>query len=143
MAILSTPLQYLQSIPTTTRWFSAATLAFSLGYLILLSPQPAPALLFVPESSIFYPWSFLTSGIVEPSIIGVRRSYFTEVVLLTDILQLIVTLVCVPPFLGYLERVWGSMETLKFILVTLVIPNFMTFAVCWIEYLILAAPSVM
>ena len=50
--------------------------------------------------------------------------------------QLILSLVFVPVSLRYLERLWGAIETLKFILVVTAIPNVISFAANWLEFLI-------
>ena len=125
MAILSTPLQILESIPTTTKWFTAATVVSSLGYLIFISPQSAPYLYMVPGNSLFYPWTFATAGLIEPSYIGVRIGRFTIhcdiwiTLTLFSHLKLIFTVIFTPASLRYLERLWGPIETLKFIAITL------------------------
>lgn len=49
-------------------------------------------------------------------------------------LQLFFTLLFVPVSLRYLERLWGSIETLKFILVTITISNIISFVVNWLEF---------
>ncbi|KAG6333070.1 hypothetical protein ID866_6021 [Astraeus odoratus] len=103
MAILSTPLQYLTSIPPVTRGFTLATLAASSLYLWIWWTTEAayiPYLTLVPGSSLFYPWTFVTSALVE-----------------VTILELVFSLIVVPPSLRYFERLWGTIETLKFILV--------------------------
>ena len=75
MAVLSSPLQIISSTPVTTRSFTAATVGFSLLYLLLEwqsgTPHPAPYLTLIPGASIFYPWTFVTAGLVEQSIIEV------------------------------------------------------------------------
>ncbi|THH11605.1 hypothetical protein EW145_g529 [Phellinidium pouzarii] len=123
MAILSSPLQLISSTPVTTRSFTAATLGFSLLYYLLRwhdsKPYSTPYLTLIPGESIFYPWTLVTAGLVE--VTG---------------LELILTLVFVPVSLRYFERLWGSLETLKFILVTTAVPNFMSFVVNWVEYLV-------
>jgi hypothetical protein len=43
-------------------------------------------------------------------------------------------MIFVPPSLRYLERLWGSIETLKFIVVSIGIPNLIAFAFNWIEF---------
>jgi hypothetical protein len=43
----------------------------------------------------------------------------------------------VPASLKYLERVWGSVEILKFIIVTVVASNIIAFGLNWIEYMVL------
>jgi hypothetical protein len=46
-----------------------------------------------------------------------------------------VTLIVIPPSLRYLERLWGATETLKFIIVPLLVSNIIAFAFNWIEYM--------
>ncbi|EGN93153.1 hypothetical protein SERLA73DRAFT_190033 [Serpula lacrymans var. lacrymans S7.3] len=120
MAILSTPLQYLSSIPPVTRAFTAATICVSSLYFWIQWTGDTiyvPYLTLVPGSSLFYPWTFATSALVEVSFI-----------------ELIVTLLFVPPSLRYFERLWGAIETIKFIVVCVTIPNIIAFAFNWIEY---------
>ncbi|KIJ22090.1 hypothetical protein PAXINDRAFT_95520 [Paxillus involutus ATCC 200175] len=120
MAILSTPLQYLTSIPPVTRAFTAATLAASSLYLWIwwtTGTTYTPWLTLVPGSSLFYPWTFATSALVEVSI-----------------LELLVTMAVIPASLRYLERLWGTVETLKFIVVCVTAPNLIAFAFNWIEF---------
>lgn len=40
----------------------------------------------------------------------------------------------VPISLRYLERIWGSIETIKFIVVTITFSNIIVFGFNWIEY---------
>lgn len=40
----------------------------------------------------------------------------------------------VPISLRYLERIWGSIETIKFIVVTITFSNIIAFGFNWIEY---------
>ncbi|KAH7886121.1 eukaryotic integral membrane protein-domain-containing protein [Phlebopus sp. FC_14] len=120
MAILSTPLQYLNSIPPVTRGFAAATLAASSLYLWFwwtTGSTYAPYLTLVPGSSLFYPWTFASSALVE-----------------TSILELAITMTVIPMSLRYFERLWGTMETLKFIIVCVTMPNIIAFAFNWIEF---------
>jgi len=44
-------------------------------------------------------------------------------------------MVFVPAALKYLERLWGAVETMKFILVSIVISNIIAFGLNWIEFL--------
>nr|BDS00033.1 hypothesis protein 2 [Mycoleptodonoides aitchisonii] len=79
MAVLSfAPLQFVASIPPATRAFTAVTIAFSLLYYFLAWTSnddfSVPYLVLVPGSSIFYPWTFLTSAFVETNVIEVRVS---------------------------------------------------------------------
>lgn len=50
-------------------------------------------------------------------------------------MQLVISLVVVPPSLRYLERLWGTVETIKFIFVPLIISNIIAVAFNWIEYM--------
>ncbi|KAG8219508.1 eukaryotic integral membrane protein-domain-containing protein [Butyriboletus roseoflavus] len=120
MAILSTPLQYLTSTPPVTRGFAAATIsATSLYFWIWWSTGSVyiPWLTLVPGSSLFYPWTFATSALVELTII-----------------ELLVTMAVIPASLRYFERLWGTLETFKFIVVCVTVPNLIAFAFNWIEF---------
>ena len=80
MAVLSlAPIQFISSIPLTTRIFTAATLMFTALYYFLLFAHDegftAPYLVLIPGASAFYPWVFFTSALVETSIIEVRSVY--------------------------------------------------------------------
>ncbi|TBU49924.1 eukaryotic integral membrane protein [Dichomitus squalens] len=128
MAVLSlAPLQFVASIPPTTRAVTAATIVLSLLYYFLLwtgdETFSAPYLVLVPGSSIFYPWTFLTSAFVE-----------------STIFELIFSLIVIPASLRYLERLWGSIETAKFVVVTIVASNIIAFVANWLEYLLFRAP---
>jgi len=121
MAILSTPLQYLASVPVVTRAWAAATIVFSSFYFWITwktHNYDTPYITLVPGSSVFYPWTFLTAALVE-----------------TSIVELSITLIVIPASLRYLERLWGTIETLKYIVVTVVVSNFIAFAFNWIEFL--------
>ena len=75
MTILSSPVQYVVSTPPVTRAFAAATVVLSLLYYWISwtsnDQSAAPYLILVPGTSVFYPWSFLTAGLVETSLIEV------------------------------------------------------------------------
>jgi len=121
MAILSSPIQFLASVPPVTRAWTTATIVSTLLYFYVAhtTQNPyVPYLTLVPGSSLFYPWTFLTSGLVEVSLI-----------------EFIITLLVVPPSLQYLERLWGTIETLKLLAATLVVSNIIAFAFNWIEYI--------
>jgi len=127
MAVFS-PIQLVASIPPVTRFFTAATASLSLFYLYLQwkneATYPIPYLTLVPGSSLFYPWTFFTSVFVE-----------------TTIYELIFTLIVIPPCLRYLERLWGAVETIKFIVVTVTFSNIIAFGLNWIEYAVLRNAS--
>ena len=64
-------------IPPATRALAIATIVSSVFYYTLLwrigdAASFAPYFFLVPGSSLFYPWTFLTSAFVESSIIEVR-----------------------------------------------------------------------
>jgi hypothetical protein len=74
MAILSSPLQYLAAVPPVTRAWTAATVVSTLFYFWVAwktHNDYAPYITLVPGSSIFYPWTFLSSALVETTIIEV------------------------------------------------------------------------
>lgn len=140
MAILSSPLQIIASTPITTRSFTASTVGFSLLYYLLRwlnnKPSAAPFITLVPGESIFYPWTFVTAGLVEVTLIEVFLCGSCLDCFLTECPQLVLTLVFVPVSLRYLERLWGAIETLKFIVVVTAIPNVISFALNWLEFLV-------
>ncbi|KAI0803331.1 eukaryotic integral membrane protein-domain-containing protein [Irpex lacteus] len=128
MAVLATaPLQFIASIPPVTRAFTALTVVSSLLYYWLWWTSSGnfsvPWLVLEPGSSIFYPWTFVTSAFVE-----------------TTIIELAFTLITIPASLRYLERLWGAAETLKFIVVTIAVSNIIAFGLNWIEYFVLRSP---
>ncbi|KIP05346.1 hypothetical protein PHLGIDRAFT_128965 [Phlebiopsis gigantea 11061_1 CR5-6] len=128
MAVLSTsPLQFVASIPLVTRVFTAATIIASLLFYWLWwtgdGEFSVPYLVLVPGSSLFYPWTFVTSALVE-----------------TGVLELLFTLLVIPASLRYLERLWGAVETIKFIVVTVGVSNIIAFGLNWIEYFVLRSP---
>ncbi|KAH9898217.1 DUF1751-domain-containing protein [Cubamyces lactineus] len=129
MAILSSaPLQFVASIPPATRAITAATVVLSfLYYFLRFTGSNTPALswlILIPGSSIFYPWTLLTSAFVESTII-----------------ELIFSLVVIPPSLRYLERLWGAIETLKFVAVTITVSNIIAVGLCWLEYMVFKNPD--
>ncbi|KAF8460978.1 DUF1751-domain-containing protein [Russula ochroleuca] len=123
MAVFS-PVQLIASVPPLTRFFTVATVSISLFYLYLQwksdATYPLPYLTLVPGTSLFYPWTFFTSVFVE-----------------TTIYELVFTLICIPPCLRYLERLWGAVETLKFIAATVIFSNIIAFGLNWIEFAVL------
>lgn len=128
MTILSSPLQYVQAVPPVTRAFTAATVVFSLLYYWLqwqtVDGSFPPYLVLVPGTSIFYPWSLFTAGLVESSLI-----------------ELIISLICIPPSLRYFERLWGTVETVKFIVVTITASNVIAGGMHWIEFILFRSPA--
>ncbi|KAF8516113.1 DUF1751-domain-containing protein [Hysterangium stoloniferum] len=124
MAILSSPLQWVLSTPPATRLFAALLIVSSGIYYWLQwqagAPTQIPYFTLVPGISWMYPWTLLTSSFVERSVIGLAFS-----------------LISVPVSLRYLERLWGTLETFKFIGIVLIVSNIVTLVVSWIEYFVL------
>ncbi|KAM0720011.1 hypothetical protein Q7P37_004146 [Cladosporium fusiforme] len=79
--------------------------------IYLTSPRWAiPYLVLVPTKSIIFPWTFLTSALIENNIVSLLISS------------------AVVYFGGkYLERAWGGQEFIKFTLFVTMIPNILTF----------------
>lgn len=69
-----------------------------------------PYLTLIPQLSLVYPWTFVTTTLVESNV-------FTLGIAATTIFQ------------GgrYLERAWSSAEFAKFLLVVSLVPNVLTF----------------
>ena len=88
MALLGTPLQTLASIPPATRALALLLVVLSSAYQYLRYVDPSqnpasafPYLVLVPGSSLWYPWTIITSSFVEVTIIEVR-SWFTHLLCL-------------------------------------------------------------
>lgn len=71
-----------------------------------------PYLNLIPQLSLTYPWTFLTTTLVESNVFTLAIAAFTL-------------------YNGgkYLERAWSSREFGKFLLVTSLVPNVLCFAV--------------
>lgn len=69
-----------------------------------------PYLNLIPQLSLAYPWTFLTTTLVENNV-------FT------------LTIACLTLYHGgrYLERAWSSREFAKFLLITALVPNLFCF----------------
>ncbi|KIY51290.1 DUF1751-domain-containing protein [Fistulina hepatica ATCC 64428] len=117
---LFNPVLFISSIPPVTRIFTAATIAGTVVYTWLhwTGVESTPYLVMVPGACLWNPWTFFTSALVE-----------------TSIIEFLVTILFVPASLKYLERIWGPVETAKFILVTIVVPNIIAFGLNWIEFI--------
>ncbi|TFK30899.1 DUF1751-domain-containing protein [Coprinopsis marcescibilis] len=128
MALLTSPLALVQSIPPVTRAYIGAIIVSSSIYALCwwkgVASDAAYYMALIPGSSIFTPWVFLTSAVLELSILG-----------------FILTIIFIPPGLRYLERLWGSIETIKFLVVTIVFSNIIAFGLNWIEYMLLGKPE--
>lgn len=90
-------------------WSASAPTNHSSKYLT--SPRWAiPYLVLIPQKSIKFPWTFLTSSLIENNIVSLVISS------------------AVVWFGGkYLERAWGGQEFAKFVLFVTMIPNIVTF----------------
>ncbi|KAF4623595.1 hypothetical protein D9613_002223 [Agrocybe pediades] len=121
MAVLSSPLVLIQSIPPVTRAFTAATVLSSAfyGYLCWkgLQADASYYMTIVPGTALYAPWTLLTSAFVE-----------------TTIFEFLLTIIFVPAALKYLERLWGSLEMIKFIVVSVVASNIIALGFNWIEF---------
>jgi len=53
----------------------------------------------------------------------------------TSVIELLITLIVIPASLRYLERLWGTIETIKFMVVSIVVSNIIAFAFNWIEFM--------
>ncbi|KAI0517375.1 eukaryotic integral membrane protein-domain-containing protein [Xylaria bambusicola] len=101
------------NIPPVTRIALAVLGLQSLASLLVQRTRPnliIEWLNLVPQLSIFYPWTFLTTTLTEHDIISLVIAGLTL-------------------FHGgrYLERAWSSKEFAKFLLVVSLIPNFLCF----------------
>src|SRR4051794_13791973 len=69
-----------------------------------------PYLNLVPQLSLVYPWTFLTTTLVESNVFNL-------------------TIACLTLYHGgrYLERAWSSREFAKFLLVSSLVPNVLCF----------------
>jgi len=76
----------------------------------ITSDPTVPYLALVPQLSLIYPWTFLTTTLVENNVFTLGIAGLTI-------------------FYGgrYLERAWTSAEFAKFLLVASLIPNLLTF----------------
>ncbi|KAK6908389.1 hypothetical protein L486_01957 [Kwoniella mangroviensis CBS 10435] len=125
-------LPFLSSIPLGTRLITLTIILLSvigqgLSYLALdNSPEPGawgsqvPWLVLVPGKSIWYPWTFLTAGLVELGLFG-----------------LTISVISIPLACRYLERVWGIRELIKFSIITIVGSNIIAFGFSWLMWFVL------
>ena len=79
MAVLSSPLVLIQSIPPVTRTFTLATIISTASYAYLwwkgMAPEAARYLILVPGSALYAPWTLFTSALVETSVIEVSVKF--------------------------------------------------------------------
>lgn len=109
------------NIPPVTRiTLIALTLQSLLGFAIRYrqwtetTEVVVPYLTLVPQLSIVYPWTFISSSLVESNIFTLAIGGFTL-------------------FNGgrYLERAWSSKDFTKFLVLVSLVPNFLTFCVMY------------
>ncbi|KAG9017602.1 hypothetical protein FRB90_000553, partial [Tulasnella sp. 427] len=131
MALLSTPLDTFTSTPPVTKAFTISLLVASLGfqYASYTSTTGKPPylewLLLYPGWWIYNPWTIVTCVLVEPSVFG-----------------LIGGLVFTVPSLRYFERLWGTVETIKFIVIVAVVSNAISLVVNYLESFIFGYPEI-
>ena len=79
MAVLSSPLVLIQSIPPVTRTFTIATIVSTASYAYLcwkgMAPEAARYMTLVPGSAFYAPWTLFTSAFVETSIFEVSDKF--------------------------------------------------------------------
>ena len=79
MAVLSSPLVLIQSVPPVTRTFTLATIISTASYAYLcwkeMAPEAARYMTLVPGSALYAPWTLLTSAFVETSILEVNVKF--------------------------------------------------------------------
>ncbi|KAK7058379.1 hypothetical protein VNI00_002013 [Paramarasmius palmivorus] len=109
MAVLQSPITFIASIPPVTRYYTFATIF----------------------TSLFYAWMRWKETDISQFLALVPGSTLLE----TSIIGLIFTLVVIPPSLKYLERLWGSVEILKFMAATVGASNVIVFGFSWLEFL--------
>ena len=80
MALSVSPAALIASVPPVTRSFTALTIVSSIFYAwkTFKDAEPVPYLTLVPGSSLFYPWTFVTSALVETSIVEVYTTKSTD-----------------------------------------------------------------
>ena len=79
MAVLSSPLVLIQSVPPVTRTFTLATIVSTASYAYLcwkgMAPEAASYMTLVPGSALYAPWTLFTSAFVETSIFEVSDKF--------------------------------------------------------------------
>jgi len=134
MSILNSPLTAIAAIPPATRYLSMGlVVATSVVSLLRASTEPAdlskvfrggqdalllfPWIVTVPGSVIWNPWTLFTSAFVEG-----------------NVMEFIISILTLPIAGRYLERVWGQIEFLKFIAITVICSNLGCVAINVIEH---------
>lgn len=79
MAVLSSPLVLIQSIPPVTRTFTLATIVSTATYAYLcwkgMAPEAARYMTLVPGSALYAPWTLFTSAFIETSTFEVSVTF--------------------------------------------------------------------
>jgi len=117
--VLSSPLQYLTSIPPVTRGISILLIVLPTAYswLQLHDYDVTPYFTVVPGSIIWYPWTLISAAFIEETVLAWIFSFIT--ILLS---------------FRYLERLWGTIETIKFVVITVTISNAIAVVANWLEF---------
>jgi len=106
MAILNSPLQFIESIPQAARAFTAILVSFSLLNFVLDNwGSGQNYLILTPGLVLWHPWTLLTSPFVEVGLV-----------------ELVISLLFLPLSFRYVERLWGALETTKFVVITVSSP---------------------
>ena len=87
MAVLSSPLVLIQSVPPVTRAFTFATIISTAAYAYLcwkgMAAEATYYLTLVPGSALYAPWTLFTSAFVETSIFEVSTNFSQIILILT------------------------------------------------------------
>jgi membrane associated rhomboid family serine protease len=79
MAVLSSPLILIQSVPPVTRTFTLATIISTASYAYLcwkgMDQEATRYMTLVPGSALYAPWTLFTSAFVETSIFEVSINF--------------------------------------------------------------------
>ncbi|KAF9513593.1 hypothetical protein BS47DRAFT_1296004 [Hydnum rufescens UP504] len=120
MAMLNSPLQFVTSIPPAARAFTILLVVSSLlrNLLAVYSPGKQAYLDLVPGLTLWHPWTLITSAFVEVTIV-----------------EMALSIVILPISLRYVERLWGAVETTKFVLITVGVSNVIAVFVNIIEHI--------
>lgn len=101
-----------------------------------MGSQASQYMTLVPGYTLYAPWTLLTSAFVEVNIWEVSDAIqVSQSSANSKLVQLAMTLIFVPAALKYLERLWGGIETIKFIVVSIVASNIIAFGFNWIEFI--------
>ncbi|BGP55050.1 hypothetical protein JCM8202_000432 [Rhodotorula sphaerocarpa] len=121
------------SLPPATRALTVALVACTLLFTLLrlsVSPKDLRNLLGASgDSSLLFPWLVLVPGNVLYAPWTLLVAAFVEV----NLVEFVISILTLPLAARYLERVWGPVELLKFVGVTVVASNVIAVAVNVIE----------